>query len=242
MMMPRPVECISPGNAQISLCGELTTLRAPQMNGKGTGWNIQMVFSRDGAHLAGVCFPPNVDPEGNRFMENLQEGRFYVLQKYSVGDSSRSPMENNMADNVVLDWRYPIEEVPFEKVMENSQINSKQREFNRELNEAENKKVKEQKRDPGLYEKRKSLETGQGTVDGFITTSSRERRSPSTGRGSPGRRRTPSRDRRWSPREGKSRSRERRRSPGEGGARRLWSRSRTRERSTLKASWRVSRS
>ena len=136
MLMPRPIECVNTKNERISLCGELTELRELRRNGKGDSFNIQMVFSRNGAQLAAVAFPPNDEPDGRRFAENLEEGRYYVLQKYTVGDSSRSPMKNNMAENVILDWRHPIEEVPFEKIMLNSRTSQEQRSFNREFQEA----------------------------------------------------------------------------------------------------------
>ena len=199
--------------------------------------------------MAAVCFPPNDEPEGNRFMENLEVGRYYVLQAYTVGESRRSPMTNNMADSVTLDWRTPIEEVPFEKIRVNTKISVEQRGFNHEFQEAEERKVKERRRDPGLFEKRMSLEDGQRTVDSFVTVSQRVDREEDEqksyggrdlsreGEGSTGRgRRSPERSRnpldRW-----RSTSRERGRSP-----RRDRIRSITRERSTLKNSSRASRS
>ena len=246
MLMPRPVECVNPSNERISLCGELTKLRQPRRNGTGSGWNIQMVFSREGAMMAAVCFPPNDEPEGNRFMENLEVGRYYVLQAYTVGESRRSPMTNNMADSVTLDWRTPIEEVPFEKIRVNTKISVEQRSFNREFQEAEEKKIKERRRDPGLFEKRVSLEDRQRTVDSFVRVSQRVDREEDDqeryggrdlsrdGRGSTGRgRRSPERSMNpW-----RSTSRERGRSP-----RRDRIRSITRDRSTSKNSSRASRS
>ena len=107
--MPRPVECVSVKKEKISLCGELSELRDLRRDGKGDSFNIQMVFSRNGFMLAGVACPPNEEPEGQRFAENLAEGRYYVLQKKTVGDSKKSPMNSNMVENVVLGWRYPIE-------------------------------------------------------------------------------------------------------------------------------------
>ena len=84
MLMPRPVECVNPSNERISLCGELTELRQLRRNGTGSGWNIQMVFSREGAMMAAVCFPPNDEPEGKPFhgkLKRLEGTTFYRLIK-----------------------------------------------------------------------------------------------------------------------------------------------------------------
>ena len=222
--MPRPVECVSVKNEKISLCGELTELRDLRRNGKGDSYNIQMVFSRNGFMLAGVAFPPNEEPEGRRFAENLAEGRYYVLQKYTVGDSKKSPMKSNMAENVVLDWRYPIEEVPFEKIMVDSKISTEQRGFNREFQEAGPGKARTRQRDPGLFDKIKSIEDGQRTVDGFVSRRQRtdvheeEERVRRDRSMSGGRRRSTSRGRsaerreRWSVSRERSRTRNLRRS------------------------------
>ena len=102
-----------------------------------------MVFSREGAMMVGVCFLPNDEPEGSHFMQNLEVRRYYVLQAYTVDDSRKSPLTNNMADNVTLDWRTPIEEVPFEKIHIYTLISIEQRGFNREFQKAEERKVKE---------------------------------------------------------------------------------------------------
>ena len=53
--------------------------------------------------------------------------------------------------------------------MVDSKINTEQRGFNREFQEAEPGKARIWQRDPGLFDKVKSLEDGQGTVDGFIS-------------------------------------------------------------------------
>ena len=99
----------------------------------------------------------------NQRGRGLPKGRYYVLQKYTVGDSKKSPMKSNMVENVVLDWRYPIEEVPFKKIMVDSKINTEQRGFNREFQETGPGKARIWQRDPGLFDKVKSLEDGQGT-------------------------------------------------------------------------------
>ena len=219
-----------------------------------------MVFSRHGAQMAAVAFLLNEEPDGRWFAEKLEEGRYYVLQNYTVGDLSRSPMKNNMVENVILDWRHPIEEVPFKKVMVNSKISQEQQGFNSEFQEAGPGRARPRQRDPGLFEKVRSLEDGQRTVDEFVTRKAHEEVVEECGdeRREAGRS-TNSRERRRSPRRSRSTSRERRRSPSRGrsGSReQRWStsrrsmsredlrrsRSKSRERSTSKASSRVSRS